>query len=414
MEVVRAFDHGRLSEIWKSAEGQTDADRAIPAFEARISRIFIWTTLVIALAALIWWLPQNTSRAWFAFTAVLMVACPCALALAPPFTWNQVAAYFAGMGLFLRKPEYAGTLGEIRTIIFDKTGTLTDQEVIRAEVPATYSTREKEMLKTIASQSHHPYSQAIVHALNGYENLPVDHFREYPGKGSLAECSEDVLKLGGANWVAASTGKEDGLRKEIWFSINGRILEPVEMYSNYRPELAGVLKNLKKRGLRMILASGDSAVEQEKLQAVFPAVFSETHFHMSPAGKVSLLQKEQLQGKAAMVGDGLNDAGALKMADIGMVVTGDTNNFTPEASAILLRDSMNHLPGMLDTARKSNRIVKETFVVSLVYNAIALTLAATGHMSPLIAAILMPSSSIALMVYAWGRTKIMLGRKTKP
>jgi Cu+-exporting ATPase len=112
-----------------------------------------------------------------------------------------------------------------------------------------------------------------------------------------------------------------------------------------------------------------------------------------------------------MVGDGLNDAGALKTGDVGIVVAENSNNFTPEASAILLQSSFDKLPDFLRIASKANRIVKETFVVSLIYNAIALSLAVTGQMSPLIAAILMPASSVALMLYAWGRTKLAMKKE---
>lgn len=413
MEVIRAFDNGRLAEIWKSNGAEEHRGARVLSFEARISRWFIMTTLVVAIAALIFWLPQNQARAWFALTAVLMVACPCALALAPPFAYNIVANYLASKGLFLRRPEIAGVLGEADAIVFDKTGTLTETEGVSADIPASYTAEELEMLAGIAAHSNHPYSEAVAVSLKHTAHAEVSNFREYPGKGSLAECGDMVLKLGSNEWVTGKKLTGTVADKRVFFSIDNKILEPVKVSNHYHQQLKQTLSKLNKQGMEMVVASGDSVAESSRLKEAAGNQFSAMYFEQGPAEKVAIVNGLKRNRTVVMIGDGLNDAAALQAGDVGMVVAAGTNNFTPEADAILLRHGFDKLPDYLALARKANRVVKETFVVSLTYNVIALGFAFAGRMSPLFAAIIMPASSIALMVYAWGRTKYLVKMEEK-
>ncbi|MCC7297044.1 MAG: HAD-IC family P-type ATPase, partial [Bacteroidia bacterium] len=411
MEVIRPFDQSRLNEIWNSGEKEAADGKKIVDFEAVISKYFIFTTVFIALAALGFWWFKDASKAWFAFTAVLMVACPCALALAPPFAYNIVANFYATKGLFLRKPGVAGQMGQISGVVFDKTGTLTLNDKIKAIIPKEFTEKEIRLLVSLAAQSKHPYSMAISAALEGYELLPVEQFQEIPGKGSTGVCGSHLLKLGSMEFVSGNINNALMQNKELWFSIDNRVLIPIAMQDVYRNSLMSTFNQLKNQGKKLTVASGDTWAEGQKMQNAFPGVFDQVFFECKPAEKAKVIEEYQKTGHVLMVGDGLNDAGALKTGDVGMVVSENTNNFTPEASAILLQDSFHKLPDFLRIAGKANRVVKETFVVSLTYNAIALALAFTGQMSPLIAAILMPASSVALMLYAWARTKIMVGKE---
>ncbi len=411
MEVIRAFDNGRLTEIWKSTEENEIKGARVLSFEARISKYFIIGTLSIAAAALMFWLPQNSHKAWFALTAVLMVACPCALALAPPFAYNIVANFMASKGFYLRKPEVVGVIGETDAIVFDKTGTLTEENSLTAIIPDSYKEEEKIALHSLAAQSNHPYSEAIQAALMDVPVRRIDNFSEYAGKGTLAECGNSILKLGSSQWVLQTDNEDNAEGKQVWFSVNNKVLEPIFIRNQYKKELGNTLQDLHQAGLQMVVSSGDTQAEEATLKAMAGGAFSALHFNQSPAQKVVTVKQLQKNHTVMMVGDGLNDAGALKSGDVGVVIAAGTNNFTPEADAILLRKDFMHLPSHFALAKKANRVVKETFVVSLTYNAIALGFAFTGNMSPLLAAILMPASSIALMLYAWGRTKLIVNRK---
>jgi len=411
MEVIRPFDQGRLNEIWKTGEETEGKDTRIPDFEVVISRYFIITTLVLAILAFAYWMGINSNKAWFVLTAVLMVACPCALALAPPFSYNIVANFFASNGLFLRKPAVAGQLGQIRQIVFDKTGTLTEADKTIAIIPASYSAEQRVLLYAIASQSRHPYSVAVCKALQGIELRRVDGFSEKQGKGVVGRIGNTEVLLGNLEHISGKKTQAQSLEKALWFRIGEVVLDPIQLEDVYRNRLGETLSALKHSGKDLYVASGDVKQEAAKLDQKFPNTFQGMEFQASPAAKAQMIHQLQAQGHVMMVGDGLNDAGALKTGDVGIVVAENSNNFTPEASAILLQSSFDKLPDFLRIASKANRIVKETFVVSLIYNAIALSLAVTGQMSPLIAAILMPASSVALMLYAWGRTKLAMKKE---
>lgn len=408
MEVIRPFSDSRLSDIWRSAETVNDSEKEVLNFEKIISRYFIIGTITIAIAALIYWIPINSSRAWFALTAVLMVACPCALALAPPFAYNIVANFFAKKGLYLRKPEVAGNMGATDAIVFDKTGTITAAGETIAIIPETYNQSDRRLLKSITGQSTHPYSRAIDRALDEEEAVALESYREVPGKGISAFSGEKEIRLGSLEWVTDKHSDTIFDIKNIWFSVNGRIAEPIEMRDVFRENLGETLNGLKALGIELVLASGDDPVAGKPLMKQFPKIFSGMYFNCSPGQKAAIVTELKRDHHVLMVGDGLNDAGALKTGHAGMVVTDSTSSFTPEASAILLQEHFNKMPGFMRVARKANRIVKETFVVSLIYNIIAVGLAFTGMMSPVIAAIMMPASSVTLMVYAALRTKWMV------
>ncbi len=414
MEVIRAFDNGRLAEIWKSTGDNEMNGAKVLSFESKISKYFIIGTIAIAILTFIYWFPINQERTWFAVTAVLMVACPCALALAPPFAYNIVANYMAKHGLYLRKPEVVGVIGESTVIVFDKTGTLTEENGISARVPKTYTLLQKQLLYSIASQSIHPYSLAIAQSLLEFSELKASLFKEYAGKGSFAEVNNFTLKLGNRDWVKSEDSlPKDSEKKQVWFSMDHEILAPIEIFSEYHKDLGTTLTKLKSKGLELIIASGDSDAEKHTLLKNCNYNFSNVYFNQSPADKVKVICQLQKKHSVIMVGDGLNDAAALKAGDVGMVVTESTNNFTPQADAILLRKDFNYLPHFISIAKNANRIIKETFVVSLMYNFVAISFAVSGNMSPLLAAILMPTSSIILMFYAWSRAKYVVNRKEK-
>lgn len=400
-EVIRPFSEGKFAEIWSATENQDVEGSSTTKLEKLISKWFVISTIILALVALTIWLPISQNKAWFVFTAVLMVACPCALALAPPFAWNTVASFFAKHGFFLKKPEVIGTIGEIENLVFDKTGTLTDENQCFATLPDSLTEDELRLLQTAVNQSNHPYSVAIANTLEAY--LPftsIADFKEFPGKGFVVSINQQNIKVGNAAWIGAET-TNTAQNKVVYFSIDNRVFEPIVIHDNLRFMAKEALAELKKQGKNLVIASGDNASEKSRIEAALGAdTFQHIYMECSPTKKVEILNTQKLSGKTIMIGDGINDAAGLKHADAGIVLCKDTTQFVPEASGILLNTSFHYIPTFLEIAKKSNRIVFQTFLVSLIYNIIALGLAVGGLMTPLIAAIIMPISSIALMLYA--------------
>ena len=401
MEVVKTFEQGRFNEIWKSAELAGDHKTQTSEWEQKTSTIFLLTTLAIAALTLVYGIVFRSENIWFPVVAVLMVACPCALALAPPFAYNTAANKLAAMGLFLRKTEVVGMLGDTQNIVFDKTGTLTDPLKTTVSFPEAISQKEKDMLLSLAACSNHPTSRAIAACYMVGNNYPIDNFTETAGRGTRGECNGHVLKLGNAAWVGISE-TEPG---RVYFKVDNQIFPGIEINNAYRKDLPKTLQALKERKISLQISSGDDSRQKTTVSKDLGQWFDSMWFEQLPGEKAALVTMLRKQGKTIMIGDGLNDAGALKAGDVGMVITENTNNFTPEADAILLADNLKRLPKMIMLAKKANRVVKETFFISLLYNAGALTLAASGGLTPLIAAIIMPSGSTLLMVYAWIRSK---------
>jgi Cu+-exporting ATPase len=403
MEIIRSFDKSKMAEIWKMAGNIKEENYAPLNFEKLISKYFIFGTLLIAILGFTAWSVIEPSRSWFVLVAVLMVACPCALALAPPFAYNTIAGAFSRHGLFLRKPEVVGEIGDAQAIVFDKTGTLTTLDGILAEIPDSYLKEERILLASLAQNSNHPYSNAIFKALLPKETLRIKDFYQISGKGIGGAFDKMNLKLGSKNWILQNS-KTAEVDNYVWFSIGDRVLEPIKIGNHFHSELHKIIDGIYAEKLDIHIASGDNDNERKNLQHIGRGKIKSIEFNLSPAQKVSTILNIQNKQKAIMVGDGLNDAGALKTGNVGMVVTASTNNFIPEADAILMADSLHLLPQFIRLCKKANRVIKETFIVSLIYNLAALTLALTGNLSPLIAAILMPGSSIFLMLYAKQRS----------
>lgn len=401
LEVIKTFEQGRFNEIWKSAEQTTDHKTQTAEWERKISAIFLATTLLIAAFTLLYGLFFRPENIWFPVVAVLMVACPCALALAPPFAYNIVANKLAAMGLFLRKTEVVGILGDTKNMVFDKTGTITDPDKTDVMIPDSFSATQKDMLRAFAFCSNHPISRALSQDVVGRPICQIENFAEIAGRGIRGECGGQILKLGNAAWVGKQI-QEPGM---VYFSVNEKILPGIEVKNAYREGLSETLQALKDRKISLQLSTGDGNKQRAAVENDLGPWFDSMWFEQLPGEKAALVKVLRKQGKTIMVGDGLNDAGALKAGDVGMVISENTNNFTPEADAILLAKNIRKLPEMLDLTRKANTVVKETFFISLIYNSAALTLAATGGLTPLIAAIIMPVGSSVLMLYAWGRSK---------
>ena len=405
VEVVKAFEESLLAEAWNNS-GDVKTSKTL-RYEKTISLYFIYVTLVVAVITLLYWQLFNPNKDWFPFIAVLMVACPCALALAPPFAYNTIAGFFAKNGFYVKSPGVIGVLGDANTLVFDKTGTITNPEAFSVKIPSCYNDTQKTILHSIAAQSNHPYSRSIASATRG-STIEITEFMEQRGKGISAIWNNKTIKLGSADWVGINK-QQESLHKQIWFSIGSNILEPIEVNESALPHKTGTaLQKIKALGVKLILSSGDGNKEVLFVNEQLPGVFNKMFSEQTPTMKAKTVIRAQREGTVIMFGDGLNDASALREGDAGVVVTSDTNNFTPEASAILLKNHFVHLPVFIGLARKANKIVKETFIMSLIYNACALSLAASGNMRPVTAAIIMPISSISLMLFAWGRTKYLI------
>ncbi len=421
LEVVREVSQGYLTQLWNNPAFQkaervgSPGNTGLETYANRVSRWFVGATLVLALGAVGYWYGyrHDAAMAVRAFTAVLVIACPCALSLATPFALGTALGIFGRHQFYLKNAVVAEALARADTLVFDKTGTLTD--VKRSQVRyegAPLTPRQHQRLAALVGCSTHPLSLRLRQELGAsdYDDF-VAHFTEKPGQGLRATVAGMAVRVGGRAFVSSSGGSAathlpppppgefDGDPAEVCVAFGGEVTGRFIFENVYRDGLPAILAALQPH-YHLAVLSGDHAGETARLRALF-GPRAELRFRQSPLDKLTYIADLQRQGRTVvMIGDGLNDAGALRAADVGIALTDSLSNFSPASDAILDAASLRQLPAFLRFTRGSLRAVVITFGLSLAYNAVGLTLAVQGLFTPIASAILMPISSISVMLTA--------------
>lgn len=418
VEATKDFSRSYFTKIWNDKSTGSVGDKS---YSSKISdtaaKYFTFFVIIIAGATLAYWLPVDSAVAWNAFTSVLVVACPCAIALTLPFTYGTVLRVFARNKLFLRNNLVVEYLSNINSIIFDKTGTLTDPRSGKTGYEGVELTAEELMLlKTAAGNSVHPLSRMIFKSIESEVFDEIESFREIPGKGIEALVQGKMIRMGKYSWVSsfpeltdyfAEQGDISGTPVEttVFVSIENRVLGCYYIVSDYRKDV-GMLFNSLKSEYELMILSGDNENEKSNLANLI-GFDVPMKFNSLPEDKVNTVQAIRDKGnRVLMVGDGLNDAGALGISNVGMALTEESSNFTPGSDAIIQSGAIGLIPKFMRLSRMSRMIVYASFILSLVYNSIGFFYAAQGMLSPLIAAILMPVSSVSIVLFTVGSVLI--------
>jgi Cu+-exporting ATPase len=307
--------------------------------------------------------------------------------------------------MFFRDGEALARLADIDTVVFDKTGTLTacggrGEEALRLDGD------EKEMVHALALNSSHPASRHLADRLKpGGQGLgtasPVDHFKEIPGEGVEGLVLGRRIRIGRAGFAGRneSNGSSDGFTH---IRIDGESKGSFRLPNAFRPGLAGLVRSLKAKGYRLAVLTGDGEKDRGRLEELF-GPGADLRFNQSPAGKLAYIKELQASGRRVlMAGDGLNDAGALLQSDAGISVSDGANNFTPASDGIVEAGRFAGLDKVLAYARAGRRIIYAGFGLSLLYNIAGLSFAVQGTLSPVVAAVLMPASTVSLVLLAVG------------
>lgn len=392
--VRKPVEQSKLTRLWNSEAFKKDARLSIEDPVNRISKHFTWVVITIALGAFIYWLPKDPSTAWNALAATLIVACPCALALTIPFTFGSVMRLMGQSGMYLKNSSVIEVMSRIRHLVFDKTGTLTRANDYRTTWNgASLSESERDAVAAMAAQSAHPLSRAISHHINGTP-LVVSHFTEEAGKGISGSVGALRIAMGSKLWLSAPENGEGG--SQVHVRINDRY---AGFFAFEKPLRSGLKEELEAldRSYTLHLLSGDNAADRPRFSSYFSGV--RMHFNQQPEDKMAYIESLRNEGHVAMIGDGLNDAGALKAADFGVAVVDDLYAFSPACDAILHAGMLRKFDGLLAYAKRAMTIVKRSFAISFFYNAIGISFAIQGLLTPLIAAILMPLSSVTVVLF---------------
>jgi len=402
--VVKEVAQSYLTQLWNRQESRTEEYSFIHV----LSRQFTYIVLGIAVCAAVYWGAYDPARIANAVTAVLIVACPCALLLSSTFTNGNILRILGNNGLYLRNARVIEAISTTTHIVFDKTGTLT----LPGDHVLTYKGRPLEpsgqrAIAILAAQSSHPLSKALASHLDKAEPCRVLGFKETPGKGTEGWVDGTYVMIGSRRFVTGSRAVTTDTR--VYIRVNEEYPGYFRYSSHYREGIARWMHVLRGR-YHLSLLSGDNDRERCRLEG-WMGEGSRILFNQSPEDKEMYIRRLQQWGeKVMMVGDGLNDAGALRQSDIGIAVAEKGNSFTPASHAILDAAQIRRLPVFLRYCRMAGRIIIASFILSIVYNIIGLSFAVRGDLSPLIAAILMPASSLSILLLTYGWATWAAGR----
>ncbi len=420
LEVIKEVSQSYLTQLWNDDNYSKNTQSEFTKISNVVSKYFTAVILLIAIGAALFWMQQSTAMAISVFTAVLIIACPCALALSTPFTLGNTLRIFGRNKFYMKNAAAIEELAKVDTIVFDKTGTLTkpgkSDLFFHGKVLSPF---EQKLVKSLVRNSVHPLSKKIYDALQEDEIFPVTGFREETGLGLEGVVFGRKVKMGSAKYVTGNSvsNKADKERNQsspastkVYLSIDGEQTGYFELSNSYREGVGKVIGSLKKK-YKLFLLSGDNEGEKENLLRYFDDE-KQLRFNQAPVDKLEYIKTLQSQGrKVLMIGDGLNDAGALKQSDVGIAVTEETGAFSPASDAILSADRLNVLPEFLKFSGTSINIIFISFAISFLYNLIGLGFAVQGLLSPIVAAILMPVSSISVVVFSTVVTNILARRR---
>jgi Cu+-exporting ATPase len=376
-----------------------------------VSKHFTIAILSIALVATTFWLITDASKAMNVFTAVLIIACPCAIALSAPFTFGNLLRIFGKLKFYIKNASVIEKLAQIDTVIFDKTGTITSNKSSNAIYDGELlSDTENLVLKNSLRGSNHPLSRSLYNILDEHNIVTLDTFEEHIGKGIEAKHNDINLKIGSASFVG-NTQEAAVLNTTVHISSNNVYKGKYTFYNSYRKGVSKLFNKLKKQ-FDLVILSGDNEGERENLKKLLPAK-TKLIFNQKPEDKLEFIKYHQSEGaKVLMIGDGLNDAGALAQSDVGIAISEDVNVFSPACDAILDASKFKELYAYIKASKSAIKIIKWSFVLSFIYNVVGLYFAVTGQLAPVVAAILMPLSSISIVVFTTVCTNF-IGRKLK-
>ena len=407
LEMNKPVSQSYLTDLWNNQtfSEETRFDRIID----QVARYFTGTVLGIAMLTAVYWYLIDASHMLNAMTAVLIVACPCALSLATPFTLGNVLAIIGKHKYYARHTSVIEKLWSVNKIVFDKTGTLT----YSSKSKVGYEGRELtdlqlSMIGELSAQSTHPLSRIMSREFSSSGTLEVMEFCEKPGGGIAGWINGTYIQLGSARFVGR-IDHEHTSAQLVHLAIDQQYYGKFLFSNSYRKNLSELIHKLRKYS--MVVLSGDNEAEKTQLKKIFPSD-TKILFHQSPQDKLDFIKSLQNRGAhLLMLGDGLNDAGALKQADVGIAVTEDVSAFTPACDIIALGRNLTMLDRILDLVINARGVIYLSFVISFLYNVIGLGFAVSAHLTPLYAAILMPLSSVSVVAFATFTIRLMAAQK---
>ncbi len=412
--ITKPVSQSYLTSLWDQAAFRKQRGERLDSLLNRYSPRFTAIILALAIGSALFWWPTDPARAVKAFVSVLIVACPCALALAAPFSLGTAQRMLARHRIFLRNPQVIEDLAGIDGVVLDKTGTLTQPNqgelVFQGEA---LSESERQALRAMAAHSSHPVAERV-RAWLGTDGGPqeVRDFSEVPGAGIEGRIGSLELRLGSPAWFRdlGIVPPEAESSASALLAMDGKWRGAFHWGGELRPGVDALIRTLENR-LPIWLLSGDRDREGSRWRTVF-SPSTTLCFGQSPMEKLDKIRTLQCSGhRIMMVGDGLNDAGGLRQSTVGVAVVEAIGTFSPASDVILDARSLPMLSDVLTYSHRVMRVVRICLGISTAYNLVGLTIAARGELQPVVCAILMPLSSVTVVaagcgLAAWSARKL--------
>jgi Cu+-exporting ATPase len=399
VQVLKPVGQSYITELWNSPLLNTDKN-VDKSFVHPWSQYFTYVLFSIAFVSGIYWWFVNPHNIMTAITSVLIVACPCSLLLTVTFTYGNVLRHLGKYKMYCKNSAVLEGIEKIDTIVFDKTGTLTNHEDTHLQYEgAEISKHHANIIYSVTRESLHPLSQLITnnYSTQGLDIVKVESIQHITGKGTIAKCEGEPVFIGSASLLMDHGIHIPNPGAGVFIAINNEYLGKFKINHVYRKDVKEMISRLKLHGYKIHLLSGDHPTEKNNLVHLLGAD-TPMLFEQNPNDKLQYIQNLQSNGqKVMMVGDGLNDAGALKKCDVGIAVTDQTHLFTPASDAILEGNMIKSFDLLLEYAKKGKFIIVIIFMFSIVYNIVGMYFATRAALSPMVAAILMPISSISIV-----------------
>lgn len=388
VEVTETLGGSRLGRILRQLEKETRSP--LIGMTDALSRIFLFGVLAVAAGVFLFFLRTQPAEGLNRALSVLIVTCPCALALATPLTFSYALARAYRRGDVLKHGEALERLSQVETVCFDKTGTLTLGELAVAswEDLQGSAPENRGLVLGLEQASLHPIARALRHHLQGAEPLPVTDLSDVPGRGVSGVWDGKAV---GLEALADPMGTDTciGLR------VAGALRARIRLADGLRPEARGAVQALLARGLQVRILSGDAAPVVEKLARDLGLPPEAACAGLSPEAK---LTKIEATPHALMVGDGANDALALQRAHVGIAMHGGMDLSLKVADAYLSRPDLGAVEDLVILGQETRRVLKRNFAFSIAFNLVGGGAALLGWINPLAAAVIMPLSSITVLL----------------
>ena len=402
LRVAETGSATRLSQLTRLVE-QAQAQRpALARGAERIARHFVVALLLAALVVYLGWRAYDPTRAFEVTLALLVISCPCALSLAVPAALAAAHGALARMGVLPLRDNALERLAQATDIVFDKTGTLSDgfPRLAKVEVfPGMDEDRALRIATALERDSGHPIARAFAgRAIT--DAAQAQEMRAFPGRGVEGVVDGRYWRLGQAGFAAAAD--DDG---RVWLGDGRQVAACFTLQESEREGARAAIDALRAQGLVVHLSSGDGEVAVRGFAQ--QVGIDKAHARQSPEDKLAFVHDLQRQGRVvAMVGDGLNDAPVLAGADVSLAVAEGAALAQRAADLVLTGRSLQRVPQAIAVARRTRRVIRQNLGWALAYNLLALPLAATGLVTPWLAALGMAMSSLAVTLNALRLTRV--------